>query len=78
MHCQTWPTRLLKVEVNSTRLQCVDRASLEFYKRRPAASREELFTRRVRRMISRAVDEVNIILTANGHKEMPTFYKHYQ
>ena len=67
-----------EVEVNSTRLQCVDRASLEFYKRRPAASREELFTRRVRRMISRAVDEVNIILTANGHKEMPTFYKHYQ
>ena len=56
----------------------MDRASLEFYKRRPAASREDLFTRKVRRLISRAVDEVNIILTANGHKEMPTFYKHYQ
>ena len=64
--------------MNSTRLQCVDRALLEFYKRRPAASREELFTRRIRRIISSAVDEVNIILRENGHKEMPTFYKHYQ
>ena len=58
----------LNIAPDSRRLQCVEFADLEFYKRRSSQSTKHLFTKKLKYEFNKAIDEVNKILKGFGHK----------
>ena len=60
--------RFLGLTEDPRRLQCVQFASLEFYKRPPTNLRKKLFTDQLKSQFYKVVEEVNTILKKHGHR----------
>ena len=58
----------LDIKLDSRRLQCVEFAHLEFYKRRSVQSMKHIFTKKLKDKFNKAIEEVNDILSRFGHK----------
>ena len=59
--------KFLGLTEDTRRLQCVQFASLEFYKRPRTNLKEKLFSDQLKSQFYKVVEEVNIILKRHGH-----------
>ena len=57
----------LSLDVDTRRLQCIQFAYLDFYKRRTSQSMDNILTKELKSKFDQVVEEVNQILRKRGH-----------